>query len=162
MLIGKGKPETNIDMNIIRTAVTPYQEIKYLAINIDRSLSFTSYDSEICKKTSQQVEVVVRLRKLIPTNAKLALYKAAILPHMTYCSTVWHFCKCTDACNLERIQERALRAIYCDWNASCKQLLKWANLPTLKNRRLLHITIIMYKMKYDICPTYISDLCVKN
>ena len=49
MLIGKGKPETSIDMNIIGTAVTPYQEIKYLGINIDRSLSFTSYISEICK-----------------------------------------------------------------------------------------------------------------
>ena len=24
------------------------------------------------------------------------------------------------------------------------------------------MTIIMYKMKYDICPTYISDLFVKN
>ena len=131
MLIGKGKPETSIDMNIIGTAVAPYQEIKYLGINIDRSLSFTSYISEICKKTSRRVEVVMRLWKLIPTNAKLALYKAAILPRMTYCSTVWHFCKCTDVCNLERIQERALRAIYCDWNASYEQLLKWANLPTL-------------------------------
>ena len=39
-------------MNIIGTAVTPYQEIKYLGTNIDRSLSFTSYISEICKKTS--------------------------------------------------------------------------------------------------------------
>ena len=100
MLIGKGKLEMSIDMNIIGTAVTPYHEIKYLGINIDRSLSFTSYISEICKKTSRRVEVVMRLWKLIPTNAKLALYKAAILPHMTYCSTVWHFCKCTDALNL--------------------------------------------------------------
>ena len=61
MLIGKGKPETSIDMNIIGTAVTPYQEIKYLGRNIDRSLSFTSYISEICKKTSRRVEVVMRL-----------------------------------------------------------------------------------------------------
>ena len=63
---------------------------------------------------------------------------------------------------LGRIQKRALRAIYCDWNASCEQLLKWANLPTLKNRRLLDITIIMYKVKSDICPTNISDLFAKN
>lgn len=49
MLIRKGKPETSIDMNIIGTAVTPYQEIKYLGRNIDRSLSFTCYISEICK-----------------------------------------------------------------------------------------------------------------
>ena len=52
MLIGKGKLEISIHMNIIGTAVTPYQEVKYLGINIDRSLSFTSYISEIRKKTS--------------------------------------------------------------------------------------------------------------
>lgn len=104
----------------------------------------------------------MRLLKLIPTNAKLALYKAAILPHMMYFSTVWPFCKCTDAHKLERIQEHALRAIYCDWNTSYEQLLKWANLPTLRNRRLLDITIIMYKVKYDIFPPYNSDLFVKN
>ena len=61
MLIEKGKLEISIDMNIIGTAVTPYQEIKYLGINIDRSLSFTSYISEICKKTSRRVEVVMKL-----------------------------------------------------------------------------------------------------
>ena len=131
-LIGKSKLETSIDMNINGSfAVTPYQEIKLLGINIDHRLSFTNHISEICKKTSRRVGVVMGLRKLTPTNAKLALYKAAILPHMTYCSTVWLFCKCTDSRKLERIQERALRAIYCDWNTSYEHLLKWANLPTL-------------------------------
>ena len=34
------------------------------------------------------MEVSVRLLKtLIPTHAKLQLYKAAILSHLTYCST---------------------------------------------------------------------------
>ena len=81
---------------------------------------------------------------------------------MTYCSTIWHFCKCTDTCKLKHIQEHTLRAIYRDWYISYKQLLKWANLPTLRNRRLLDITIIMYKVKSDICPTNISDLFVKS
>ena len=37
-----------------------------------------------------------RLRMLIPTHAKLQLYKAAILPHLTYCSTIWHLCTASD------------------------------------------------------------------
>ena len=81
---------------------------------------------------------------------------------MTYCSNIWHFCKCTDTCKPKHIQEHTLRAIYRDWYISYKQLLKWANLPTLRNRRLLDITIIMYKVKSDICPTNISDLFVKS
>ncbi len=50
-------------------------------------------------------------RKLIPTTAKLQIYKAAIMPYFNYCSLVWHFCKGSDKNKLERTNERGLRAI---------------------------------------------------
>ena len=103
----------------------------------------------------------MRLRNLIRTNAKLELYKAAILPHMIYCSTVWDFCKRSDSRKLERVQERALRAVYCDWTSTYGQLLSLANLTALLNRRLQDIAILMYKVKYNICPTYICDYSQK-
>ena len=81
---------------------------------------------------------------------------------MIYCSTVWHFCKSSDSRKLERVQERALRAVYCDWTSTYEQLLSLANLPTLLNRRLQDIAILMYKVKHNICPTYICDLFSKN
>jgi len=56
----------------------------------------------------------MRLKNLIPTEAKLQLYKAAILPHLTYCHLTWHFCKASDRRKLERIQERGLRAVFKD------------------------------------------------
>ena len=51
----------------------------------------------------------MRLKNLIPTEAKLQLYKAAILLHLTYCHLTWHFCKASDRRKLERIQGRGLR-----------------------------------------------------
>ena len=56
----------------------------------------------------------MRLKNLTPTAAKLQLYKAAILPHLTYCHLTWHFCRESDRRKLERIQERGLRAIFDD------------------------------------------------
>ena len=49
--------------------------------------------SDICKKASKRVGVLVRLRNMIPREAKLQLYKSAILPNLTYCLIIWHFCK---------------------------------------------------------------------
>ena len=81
----------------------------------------------------------------------------------------WHFgsfsakvCKSSNSRKLERVQERALRAVYCDWTSTYEQLLSLANLPTLLNRRLQDIAILMYKVKHNICPTYICDLFSKN
>ena len=61
---------------------------------------------------------------------------------------------------MERVQERALRAVYCDTKSSYEKLLRKAKLPTLVCRRLQDIAIIMYKARYNICPPYIKDLFI--
>ena len=104
--------------------------------------------------------VINRLRNLIPQNDKLQLFKGAILPHLTYCSTVWNFCKASDSRKLERVQERALRDIYCDSDSTYPELLQRAKLPTLYNRRLRDIAILMYKVKNGLCPDYIFRLFI--
>jgi len=49
-----------------------------------------------------------------PLNNWGQLYKSAVLPYLTYCHLSWHFCRASDACKLERLQERGLRADYKD------------------------------------------------
>ena len=61
---------------------------------------------------------------------------------------------------MERLQERALRAVYCDARSSYEELLRKAKLPTLLCRRLQDIAIIMYKARYNIRPPYIKDLFI--
>ena len=70
---------------------------KLFGVLLDSGINFSEHISSVCKKASQQMRVLRRLRKLMPTHAnKLQLYKAAILPHLTYCSTIWHFCRASD------------------------------------------------------------------
>lgn len=161
MLISKQK-DANINIDIDGNRVSHYQNIKLLGVRIDSQLTFNVHISEICKKASQRVGVMIRLRNLIPTTAKLQLYKAAVLPYLTYCSTVWHFCRGSDARKVEHVQERGLRAVFRDWNANYRQLLEWAKLPTLVNRRLQDIATIMYKVKFKLAPSYIQDLFSAN
>ena len=99
----------------------------------------------------------MRLR-LIPTKAKLQLYTSAVLSYLTYCHLVWHFCRASDARKLERLQERGLRAVYKDKHASYFQLLERAKLPTIANRRLQDICILMYKVKHRRCPNSICNI----
>ena len=50
---------------------------------MDNKLNFNHHINNVCKKASQRIGVLMRLKNLIPTEAKLQLYKAAILPHLT-------------------------------------------------------------------------------
>ena len=92
----------------------------------------------------------------IPLNNFLGVTK--ILPHLTYCNLVWHFCKATDKKKLERVNERELRAVFCDWNLAYEDLVKRANLFSLYNMRLQDIAIFMYKVKHRLLPSNVVDL----
>ena len=63
---------------------------------------------------------------------------------------------------MERVQERALRAVYCDTRSSYDKLVRKAKLTTLGCRRLQDIAIIMYKAKYNKCPPYKTFLSSIN
>ena len=99
------------------------------------------------RRQVRKLVFLVHLRNMIPREAKLQLYKSAILPNLTYCHIVWHFCKASDARKLERVQERALRAIYNDRNATYEELLeKGRPSKSSQSRRLQDILILMYKV----------------
>ena len=66
----------------------------------------------------------MRFKNLLPTQAKLKIYKVFILPRITYCHMVWYHCLSSDERKLERVQERALKVIYCDKNSSYAEFLK--------------------------------------
>ena len=113
MNIGYRQDDDNITQ-VIRLNnhdINTTSSLKLLGVTIDSELNFSEHINTICKKASQKIGVLMRLRNLIPTNAKLVLFKTAILPHLTYCHLVWHFCRVSDSRKIERLQERGLRAV---------------------------------------------------
>ena len=116
-----------INNQVIKTAET----LKLLGVTIDSRLNFSEHHvNSGCKKASKRIVVLLRLRNLIPIKAKLQLYKADVLPFLTYCHLVWHFCRASDSRKLERLQERGLRVVYNEKQANYFQLLERAMLPT--------------------------------
>ena len=99
-------------MTIEHQQIRPTRNLKILGIFMDDELSFSDHVSDICKKASQKLGVLARLRNLISCETKLHLYLTAIIPNLPYCHTVWHFCKASDRRKLERVQKRALRIIF--------------------------------------------------
>ena len=65
-------------------------------MTIDNKLNFSEDINITCKKASQRIGVLMRLKNLVPTAEKLQLFKAAILPYLTYCHLTWHFCRASN------------------------------------------------------------------
>lgn len=72
-----------------------------LGVTVDDNLYQKVHISDICKKN---LDVLSSMRNMLPTQAKLQLYKSAILANLT-CHTVWYFRGAPHARKLEGIQE---------------------------------------------------------
>ena len=157
MTIRRKRPSNEQTNMIVKGAIiTESQNLQLLSVTIDRRLNFNEHINSVCMKAIEN-SVLMRSRNLIPTMAKLQLYQPAVLHHLTYCRFVWHFCGASDTRELERLQERGLRAVFRDTHLNYQQLIDKANLPTLRNRWLQDICILMYKAKHNLCPLAICN-----
>ena len=110
-------------------------------MTIDNRFSFDNHVSVICKK----INVMLRLRKRINKETLLKLYKAFILPHFYYCSSVWHFCGARNADKVDNLNKRILRFILQDYSSPYDILLSKVNMKSLFIRRLQNFMITLYK-----------------
>ena len=62
-------------MKVKDFSIEPENNITLLGVTIDNKLSFADHINIVCKtESSQKVWVTLKLRNLIPTNAKLSCY----------------------------------------------------------------------------------------
>ena len=78
----KTQPVLSIGNSIIE--IESFLEI--LGVHIDNKFSFKAYVSAILKKVYAKIGGLRRLKRLVPADVALILYKCYILPHLEYCS----------------------------------------------------------------------------
>ena len=120
------------------------QSIELFGITVDNKLRFDEHLSNICEKITNQFNVISRFRKLIPATVLLRLYKAFIIPHVLYCSTVWHFCDSRNKDKLEMLNKRILRVMLNDKVSSYGDLLQQIGDCSLNNKRIQNMLIIAF------------------
>ena len=76
-----GEEATPTEAKIDNHAIQNTEQTQLLGITLDNKLSFTHHLATISRSTSRRIGVLMRLRKLIPTEVKLHIYKSAVLPY---------------------------------------------------------------------------------
>ena len=91
------------------TVIPIQDDMELLGVTIDNKLKFEGQIRKICRKVSQQIAVLNRLKKILPFELRLDIYRAFIALHFNYCSESWHHCSKRGCAKLEKTNERALR-----------------------------------------------------
>ena len=156
-----GKSDTTPDFKCENSRIPVTKEFDMLGITIDNKLKFDNHVAKICRKVSQQIAVLKRMKKMLPFETRRDLYLAFILPHFNYCSETWNFCSKSAADKLERLNERAIRFVFRDKYTSYSELLNALGLSSLKQQRLIKITLSIFNAVHNsLAPKSIQDLIV--
>jgi hypothetical protein len=81
-------PSIQIQNNILSCEET----VKLLGIDIDYQLKFDQNISNLCRKASQQLNVLKRLGSYLRKLNKFTIFHTFILNNFNFCPLAWHFC----------------------------------------------------------------------
>ena len=141
------------------TSGIPYSD-SFVTWGSHKQIRITRMPTELIYTFSMAFVVCFFCLVIIIKQSMIYLYTCYTLNqnNLTYCQTDWHFCKAVNIRKLERDQEHTLRAVFNSKTVVYEQFLNWADIPSLENRRLQDILILMYKVMYNLIPKSISDI----
>ena len=133
---------------------------KFLGIDVDDKLTWSTHIKNIEKKISSAIFIIRNIRYKINQTTALRLYDTLILPHLTYCNSIWGNTSKTHLLNLNRMQKRALRLCSNNKSLSKTDILTFHNKLSISNLNKLQSLLIVYKSIYlpSTLPTAISSL----
>ena len=140
-LIGsRQKLYTLTDSPVLSINGTPVNQVptsKSLGVRIDTNLTWGSHIEKLAKKIISGILAIKRVRQIVPPATLHLIYKALTQPHFDFCNVVWGDCGIKLADKLQKLQNRAARALtFSSYDADASQLfqnLNWKNLSTQRD-----------------------------
>lgn len=133
-------------------------QIKYLGFIIDQELDFDPHCQYIKKKMAKKIGFLFRLSNKVSMFARLTIYKTTIAPHLDYCGTFICFMKQNQINMLQKLQNRAMRAILlCKKRTPIKMMLEALNFLTVSQRAAFNVLKFVFRLRGGTLPNYLTD-----
>ena len=133
-------------------------DVKLLGVTNDYRMSIDKHISNLCKKAARQINVLRRIGKYLPINCRKVIYQAFILSAFKFCPVIWHFCSEANNKKLEKLNYRALRHVYKDYESDYEELIAKDKSIPLQLNRMRQITLEVFKILSKQCPSYLYDM----
>ena len=131
---------------------------KLLGLEIDSELSLTSYVEKLCKKLSQRIGVLKKIRSCPPTKQRLLYYNSMIRSVLHYVTSIWTSCDKENFSSVLKLQKRAARVISHANNqaSSVKLFNSLQRLPLSEEEKIAKYCVAHKRIKGEV-PLYIKD-----
>ena len=119
---------------------------------------FDGHVKSLCKKASQKLNTLSRVAYQLDFKQRKLLMSAFITSQFFYAPVVWMFHSRKQNPHINRIHERALKAVYKDHNSLFDELLEKDNSFKIHDRKLQKLVTEIFKVKMNLAPEIMKEV----
>ena len=150
------------DLNIGSEEITMVNNTKYLGLQVDDQLKWSTHLSSTIKKVSRGIGMLKYSKRYLPKESLIMLHRSLVGPYFRYCCPVWGFCGASALDKLQKLQNRAARIVTnSPYDASALPLI--GSLGWLTFRRLIDFETskMVYKSQNALALDYLRNIFQK-
>ena len=153
----------SLELKLVNSDIEQVDSQKLLGVTIDKHLSFDVHVEELCKKLSQRIAVLRKIRRFIPIEQRILYYNAMIKQVMLYGSTIWSNCSADNLTRILKLQKRAARVILgADTRSNSVNLFNKSGWLSFYDEAKVNKCSLVLKRLQGNCPSYMYDLLKCN
>ena len=153
-------PNRDLVFQVNGATIPSLPEVKLLGVTIDNKLSFIPHVSNVCQKASKQVNALSRLSKYLSYKSRFNVYNAFVRSNFTYCSSVYYKTGRTNERKLEKVHERAIRAVANDFTSPYSDVLSRCNVLMFYDQHEMIFIEHVFKVINGAAPPIPKDFYV--
>ena len=101
----------DISIKIQGVKLKPNDQVKYLGLIIDHTLSWDKHINELCIKLSKANGILSKLRHFVPPSTLISVYYAIFYSHLNYSILVWSLTTKVNLEKIDKLQTKCIRII---------------------------------------------------
>ena len=141
------------------TVIELTEKVRDLGVILDKNLTLTYHINETCRKATNAIRSIGRIRKYLTNENLKLLVNALVISRLDYCNRIPYGLPKRELDKLQRVQNTAARLItgtkQYDHIKPALQKLHW--LP-VESRTIFKGILITFKILHGLPPAYLSSL----
>lgn len=133
LIVSRTSSKRHFHYSLNGSKIKPCCSYKYLGVHITGNLSWSDHVQHVISEANRNLGFLEKNLKFAPSHRKLLAFISLVRPKLDYISSVWDRHQSYLTCNLEAVQNHAVRFIYfgCSYEANMSTLKACAKLTDL-------------------------------
>ena len=157
-----GNKHEHLWVNVGDSKIWETASEKILGETIDCNLKFEEHVESILASAGKKLTALARMSHILKFSKMRLRIKSFVDSQFSYCPLIWMFCSWSLNNKINKLQGRALRILYKDYDSSFEDLLEKDNSDKIHDCNIKLLAKEVYKVENNILPNVLGSFITKR